>query len=90
MAAHYCVDYLSHEWASEDLIRTYHETCKQYRRHHVHLITSSVSEMEQRKIQREQYKLQRFQNALWREMARRCTNKLSRPNHYINPSTVSW
>ncbi|KAI8880814.1 hypothetical protein K501DRAFT_335149 [Backusella circina FSU 941] len=90
MTAEYCVDYLSYKWTSpDDLVQTFIETRKQYRS----IIDddhSSLSAKEMKRAETENYKLKRFQNALWREMARSCTNKLSKQNRLIDPASVSW
>ncbi|KAI8638386.1 hypothetical protein BD408DRAFT_446828 [Parasitella parasitica] len=93
MKASYCVDYLSHQWSSDDLIQTYRENCKQRHMYIVDNITSTTSLLrrnEKRLKKSEQYKLLRYQNALWRSMARNCTHQLSQSNKLIDPSTVSW
>lgn len=93
MKASYCVDYLSYQWNSDDLIQTYRETRKQRQMYIVDNITSTTSLLtkNEKKLKKsEQYKLQRYQNALWRSMARNCTNQLSQSNKLIDPSTVSW
>ncbi|CAO0792091.1 unnamed protein product [Mucor circinelloides] len=93
MKASYCVDYLSHQWTADDLIQTYKETRKQRQMYIVDNITSTTSLLtkNERKLKKsEQYKHQRYQNALWRSMARNCTHQLSQSNKLIDPSTVSW
>ncbi|KAI8988812.1 hypothetical protein BDB01DRAFT_569487 [Pilobolus umbonatus] len=94
MKAEYCVDYLSHKWTSDDLLHTYRETRKEYKRHVMsHLLLSNQSTItagDEKTLNGERTKLLRFQNALWREMARNCTNKLSQSNEMIHPSSVSW
>ncbi|KAG1444575.1 hypothetical protein G6F56_010246 [Rhizopus delemar] len=75
MKAEYCVDYLSYKWKAEDLIQTYRENCKS---------------MSHKQDKYEEHNLQRLQNALWRQMARKCTTKLSQSNELIHPSSVSW
>lgn len=92
--AEYCVDYLSYQWTStDDLITTYKEICKQRQKYVVNHIstTASLLQKNQKKLKKsEEYKLKRFQNALWRTMAKNCTNHLGKSNKLINPATVSW
>lgn len=93
MKAEYCVDYLSHQWNTDDLIATYKETCKQRQKYVLNNITDTTSLLiknEKKYKKSEEYKVKRFQNALWRSMAKNCTNNLSRSNLLINPATVSW
>lgn len=74
--AGYCVDYLSYKWETDDLIQTYRETRKKS--------TDSIDN------KHDEYKLKRLQNALWREMARKCTSNLSHPNKLVDPSSMCW
>ncbi|KAI8085643.1 hypothetical protein BDF21DRAFT_415694 [Thamnidium elegans] len=93
MKAEYCVDYLSHQWNTDDLIATYRETFKQRQKFIVDNATTTTCFLlknENRLKKSEEYKLKRFQNALWRNMARNCTNHLGKTNELINPATVSW
>ncbi|KAI9473962.1 MAG: hypothetical protein EXX96DRAFT_580023 [Benjaminiella poitrasii] len=92
MKADYCVDYLSYQWSSEDLIQTYKENYKQRRRYVVNTIATDtlLTKNERRLKKSEDYKLLRFQNALWRTMARNCTKQLGQSNQLVDPSTVSW
>ncbi|CAO3668461.1 unnamed protein product [Rhizopus stolonifer] len=76
MMAGYCVDYLSYKWEADDLIQTYRETRKQ-----------SADSIDNK---HDEYKLKRLQNALWREMARKCTPNLSYPNKLVDPSSMCW
>jgi hypothetical protein len=90
MTAEYCVDYLSYKWtSSDDLVQTFIETRKQCKSI-IDDEPSSLSKKERKRADSENYKLLRFQNALWREMARNCTNKLSKQNRLIDPASVSW
>ncbi|KAI7907848.1 uncharacterized protein BX663DRAFT_492200 [Cokeromyces recurvatus] len=93
MKAEYCVDYLSYQWSPEDLIQTYKENYKQRQCYIINTITPTdtlLTKNEKRLKKSEEYKLLRFQNALWRTMARDCTNQLGQSNKLIHPSTVSW
>ncbi|KAI9318004.1 hypothetical protein BX666DRAFT_1933812 [Dichotomocladium elegans] len=69
-----CVDYLAHEWYPTDLITTHREIRRQAR---------SVNP-------KETYRLARFQNALWRQMARTLTTRLGKFNAMVDPATVDW
>lgn len=93
MKAEYCVDYLSHQWNTDELIATYRETFKQRQKFIVDSTTTTTCFLlknENKLKKSEEYKLKRFQNALWRNMARNCTNHLGKANELINPATVSW
>lgn len=93
MKADYCVDYLSHQWDTDDLITTFKETRRQRQKYVVNNITSTTSLLtknEKKFKKSEEYKSSRFQNALWRNMAKNCTKNLSRSNVLIDPATVSW
>ncbi|CAO3622918.1 unnamed protein product [Mucor hiemalis] len=93
MKADYCVDYLSHQWNTDDLITTFKETRRQRQKYVVNNITSTTSLLtknEKKFKKSEEYKSNRFQNALWRNMAKNCTKNLGRSNELINPATVSW
>lgn len=93
MKADYCVDYLSHQWNTDDLITTFKETRRQRQKYVVNNITSTTSLLtknEKKFKKSEEYKSSRFQNALWRNMAKNCTKNLSRSNVLIDPATVSW
>ncbi|KAI8348644.1 hypothetical protein BD560DRAFT_439335 [Blakeslea trispora] len=79
MTAEHCVDYLSHQWTCDDLILTY----RQMRKSHPSYVNASP-------IESEQNKTIRLRNALWRSMARYCTNHLGKFNQLIDPSTVYW
>lgn len=89
MIACVCVDYLTHDWDSNDIIQANHEIRKQ-----LHQIKTqkelSDDTKEQKSIQIEHDRLIRFQNAIWRQMARICTNRLGQSNAKISPSTVNW
>lgn len=93
MKADYCVDYLSHCWNTDDLISTFQETRKQRQKFIVNNVTTTTSFLiknETKLKKSEEYKSKRFQNALWRNMARHCTDNLSKSNKLVNPATVSW
>ncbi|OZJ02234.1 hypothetical protein BZG36_04551 [Bifiguratus adelaidae] len=38
----------------------------------------------------EEYRLHRLENALWRQMSRRCTKNLGAQNPLIHPRTINW
>jgi len=51
----------------------------------------SVSTLkEQHRLMVEDYRLQRLQNALWRQMSKRCSENLGKSNRPINPWEVNW
>ncbi|KAI8063805.1 hypothetical protein BC940DRAFT_306892 [Gongronella butleri] len=89
MTANICVDYLAHDWTSTDIIQANQEIKKQ-----LHQIKSkqfhATSAKERSGLQIEHDRLIRFQNALWRQMARLCTSKLGRANPMVHPSSVNW
>lgn len=92
MKAEYCVDYLSHCWSTDDLIFTFQESRKQRQKYTINPVTMTtfLIKNETKLKKSEEYKSQRFQNALWRNMARHCTENLSKSNKLVNPATVSW
>jgi flagellar biosynthesis regulator FlaF len=90
MKAEYCVDYLSHQWNCDDLISTFRETRKQRQKYVVNNTICVLTKNEKRLKKSEQHKSIRFENALWRSMARQCTDKLGHSNQLVDPSTVSW
>ncbi|RUS32629.1 hypothetical protein BC938DRAFT_474839 [Jimgerdemannia flammicorona] len=49
----------------------------------------TMSIKEKHRLSVEEYRLQRLENALWRQMARNCTDKLGKANRLINPSEVN-
>lgn len=88
MTACMCVDYLSHEWDVNDIIQANHEIKKQLKQ--IKRKQQDADKKEQKSIKIEHDKLIRFQNAVWRQMAKICTSQLGRSNAKINPSTVNW
>ncbi|OAD09071.1 hypothetical protein MUCCIDRAFT_76065 [Mucor lusitanicus CBS 277.49] len=92
MKACVCVDYLSHEWSSTDLIQAYRELQRQKSKTQFTLITKqhTGTAKELKKLSIELNKQIRYQNAIWRQMARSCTQRLSHSNQMIHPSTVNW
>ncbi|KAG2209506.1 hypothetical protein INT47_008350 [Mucor saturninus] len=92
MKADYCVDYLSHCWNTDDLISTFQESRKQRQKYIIHPVTTTTFHIniESKSKKSEEYKSIRFQNALWRNMARHCTDNLCKSNKLVNPATVSW
>jgi hypothetical protein len=90
MKACVCVDYLSHEWSSIDLIQAYRELQRQKSKIMFRIITHTGTEKERKKLNIERNRQVRYQNALWRQMSRSCTKNLSCSNQMIHPSTVNW
>ncbi|CAO3599607.1 unnamed protein product [Absidia cylindrospora] len=88
MTACVCVDYLAHEWDVNDIIQANHEIKKQLIQ--IKKKQNSADEKEQKSIKIEHDRLIRFQNAVWRQMAKICTHQLSRSNPKVNPSAVNW
>lgn len=92
MKACVCVDYLSHEWSSTDLIQAHRELQRQKSKTQFNIITKQQTgtSKELKKLSIERNKQIRYQNAIWRQMARSCTKRLSYPNQMIHPSSVNW
>ncbi|CAO3624883.1 unnamed protein product [Cunninghamella blakesleeana] len=91
MPACICVDYLAHEWDTNDIIQANLEIKKQLKQiKKKQLLTVYPDEKEQKSLQIEHDRLIRFQNALWRQMTKLCTPHLGRSNKMIHPSTVNW
>ncbi|ORZ07893.1 hypothetical protein BCR42DRAFT_455833 [Absidia repens] len=88
MTACVCVDYLAHEWDVNDIIQANHEIKKQLIQ--IKKKQNNADEKEQKSIKIEHDRLIRFQNAVWRQMAKICTHQLSRSNPKVNPSAVNW
>ncbi|KAF7721533.1 hypothetical protein EC973_004531 [Apophysomyces ossiformis] len=89
MKAGVCVDYLSHDWNNADLIQSHREIRQQITKSNVKLSLATDPKIS-KSILIEKHKLIRFQNALWRQMARTCTSQLSKQNPMVHPSTVNW
>ncbi|RCI03078.1 hypothetical protein CU098_011293 [Rhizopus stolonifer] len=85
-----CVDYLAHEWSCKDLIQVYQELKKQKSKTLFNLIACENTPKKQKKLRTEQQRQIRYQNAIWRHMAKTCTNKLSASNALVHPSSVNW
>jgi hypothetical protein len=92
MKACVCVDYLSHEWSSTDLIQAHRELQRQKSKTQFNIITKqqTASKKELKKLSVERVRQIRYQNTIWRQMARSCTKKLSWSNQMIHPSSVNW
>ncbi|KAI8342839.1 hypothetical protein BC941DRAFT_449008 [Chlamydoabsidia padenii] len=84
MTACICVDYLAHDWDVNDIIQAHHEIKKQ------RLQGKRKQQDSSKAYQVEQDKLIRYENAVWRQMAKICTHQLGRSNRQINPSAVNW
>ncbi|KAG0175703.1 hypothetical protein DFQ28_006892 [Apophysomyces sp. BC1034] len=89
MKACICVDYLSHDWKANELTEAYHEIRKQLLNNKAKLSLNHDLK-QQRKLRLERINLVRYENTLWRQMARTCTAHLSRQNQMIDPSSVNW
>lgn len=92
MKACVCVDYLSHEWSSTDLIQAHIELKRQRSKNIFNNLnkTKTPTPKELKKLSIEKVRQVRYQNAIWRQMARSCTQKLSSSNEMIHPSIVNW
>lgn len=92
MKASVSVDYLSHEWSCSDLIQAHRELQRQKSKTAFNITTSqqTATKKELKKFSTEKVRQIRYQNAIWRQMARSCTKKLSRSNQMIDPSSVNW
>ncbi|KAG2198892.1 hypothetical protein INT47_010297 [Mucor saturninus] len=90
MKACVSVDYLSHEWSCSDLIQAHRELRRQKSKTAFAMMNKPLTRKEQKKFSMETVRQVRYQNAIWREMARSCTNNLSGSNPMIHPSAVNW
>ncbi|KAI9339707.1 hypothetical protein BD770DRAFT_415182 [Pilaira anomala] len=90
MKASVSVDYLSHEWSCTDLIQAHRELKRQQTKMTFNLNQQTATKKELKKFSTEKVRQIRYQNAIWRQMARSCTNKLSCSNQMIDPSSVNW
>lgn len=92
MKACVCVDYLSHEWSSNDLIQAHRELKRQRSKTQFNITTKyeTATKKELKKLSIEKVRQIRYQNAIWRQMARSCTKTLSWSNEMIHPSSVNW
>ncbi|KAI9304017.1 hypothetical protein BJ944DRAFT_267462 [Cunninghamella echinulata] len=90
MPACICVDYLAHEWDTNDIIQANQEIKKQLKQIKKKRLCLKDDEKERKALQIEHDRLIRFQNALWRQMTKLCTTHLGRSNKMIHPSTVNW
>jgi hypothetical protein len=90
MKACVCVDYLSHDWSSTDLIQAYRELQRQKSKTIFRIITHTGTTKEKKKLNIERNRQIRYENALWRQMSRSCTRHLGYSNQMIHPSTVNW
>ncbi|ORX58900.1 hypothetical protein DM01DRAFT_1405512 [Hesseltinella vesiculosa] len=89
MAPSVCVDYLAHDWDTSDIFQANHEIKKQLHQIKTKQVHAS-SPKEHKSLQVERDRLIRYQNALWRQMARLCTSTLGRSNPMVHPSSVNW
>ncbi|KAI8647486.1 hypothetical protein BD408DRAFT_439310 [Parasitella parasitica] len=92
MKACVCVDYLSHQWSCVDLIQAHRELKRQRSKTQFNIVSKQQTgtPKELKKLSVEHNKQIRYQNAIWRQMARSCTKQLSYSNQMIHPSTVNW
>ncbi|KAI8990932.1 hypothetical protein BDF20DRAFT_841706 [Mycotypha africana] len=90
MKACICIDYLSHEWTTNDLLETFKGLNKQCSKTKFSLATKDLSCRQRRKLNVERNKQLRYQNAVWRQMARYCTKRLGYSNSMVSPSSVNW
>ena len=86
MKARIHVDYLSHDWEANDVICAHTQIHKQIRSMNIKL----NKDPENKSIRVEYQRLNRYQNALWRQMSRTCTSRLGKHNPLIHPSSVNW
>ncbi|KAG2227844.1 hypothetical protein INT45_002082 [Circinella minor] len=86
MKARIHVDYLSHDWEATDVICAHTQIHKQIRSINVKLNENP----ENKSIRVEYQRLNRYKNALWRQMSRTCTSRLGKHNHLVHPSSVNW
>jgi len=91
MKACISVDYLAHDWNATDLILARKELQKQKSKTTFDLTTKTdLNKKELKKLTAERYKQIRYENAIWRQMARKCTTQLGSSNDMVNPSAVNW
>ncbi|KAI9479509.1 hypothetical protein BDB00DRAFT_943430 [Zychaea mexicana] len=86
MKARVHVDYLSHDWEASDAICAHTQIHKQIRA----MSSKLGNDPDNKSLRLEHQRLSRYQNALWRQMARICTSRLGKHNHLVHPSTVNW
>ncbi|KAI8369559.1 uncharacterized protein BYT42DRAFT_584877 [Radiomyces spectabilis] len=86
-----CVDYLAHEWTSKDIIQAHHETRKKVTKAKMKLAMASARETNRiQNLRAEARRLERYQNAVWRQMTRRCISHLGGTNPMVDPSEINW
>lgn len=51
---------------------------------------STATIKEQHRLAVEENRLQRLQNALWRQMSKRCSENLGKSNRLVDPWEVNW
>lgn len=92
MKACVSIDYLSHDWSCTDLIQAHRELQRQKSKTAFNIMSKqqTATKKEIKKFSIETVRQIRYQNAIWRQMARSCTNKLSCSNQMIHPSSVNW
>jgi hypothetical protein len=81
MKAKICVDYLSYNWTSSEILLAHKQVHKQQSKLSFTQITKKHSPSEKQKLIKEQNHLVRYQNALWRQMS------ISKK---IDPSLIDW
>lgn len=81
-----CIDYLSFEWSSEDLIQAYRELKRQKSKTLYKILTSKDAK-QLKKLHIEKNKQLRYENVLWRQIN---TNSLGLSNTLIDPCTLNW
>lgn len=84
-----CVDYLSFEWSSEDLILAFKELKREKQKNFYGILTHQNAR-QLKKLNIEKTKQSRYENVLWRQMAKSCTNNLGYSNTLVDPCLLNW
>ncbi|KAI9473412.1 MAG: hypothetical protein EXX96DRAFT_304917 [Benjaminiella poitrasii] len=95
MNPYICVDYLSYKWSSTDLIQTYRDLKREKSKTESKIMkiachSGMKKSRELKKLSIEHNRRTRYENTVWRQMAKTCTYNLSYSNPLIHPSLVNW
>ncbi|OBZ82547.1 hypothetical protein A0J61_09403 [Choanephora cucurbitarum] len=90
MSNNVCVDYLSHEWSCSDLIKMHQELKSQRSKTSFELSVNKLSPKERKRLKTERLHQIRYENTIWRSMAKKCTQTLGASNKLVHPSQINW
>ncbi|KAI9030966.1 hypothetical protein CLU79DRAFT_715826 [Phycomyces nitens] len=83
------VDYLAYEWQPSELI-----ICHREMRHQMTELSAKIRRPNDRRttkiLESDYVRLTRYQNAVWRQMANRCTDSLGSKNAVLDPKAIQW